>query len=400
MASKIEGKHFNVSIKAYEYAGQKFDTLRVSTTYRKGYGFSAYYTPGWNTNCGFGCILMGSGDPLESSQWVDIQPADKNSQKTINEMGAALELAKDVIRALFDKREWTMLNNVIHNVAKCGYTESFRAQAEKYLNENKTDENINPKNEEEKVMANETLKAADLIGKKIVLKNTNNYYEVLAVDGEVVMTKFHMGENVREVPISWTNVQSFIASGVYVIEGMEGAAKATDEVEEVQDVNPTKPEPKVEPKDKKPTAKKSEPKPKAEQPMTGDSPLTGDRYTCVPYTTSKGKTGAKIYGVTEADAAYQQAGSIHAAAGAELLGGRKKFYLIFGPRYATAAREVCAALNAGKPIANLQAIVNAATEALAQAKADSKTYTKAEVIALMKRAVAGDKDALEFMNAA
>lgn len=393
MASKIEGKHFNVNIKAYEYAGQKFDTLRVSTTYRKGYGFSAYYTPGWNTGSGFGCILMGSGDPLESTQWVDIQPADKNSQKTINEMGAALELAKDVIRALFDKREWTMLNNVIHNVAKCGYTESFRAQAEKFLNENKTDENINPKNEEKKVMTNETLKAADLIGKKIVLKNTNNYYEVLAVDGEVVKTKFHMGENVREVPISWTNVQSFIASGVYVIEGVEGAAKATDEVEEVQDVNPTKPEPKVEPKAKKPTAKKSEPKPKAEQPMTGDSPLTGDRYRCVDYTTSKGKAGKKIYGLSDTEPAYTMASTIHASGSYEKdANGNKKYYLCFGPKYSAQAVAICAALNAGKPIANLQAIANG--------PAENKTYTKAEVIALMKRAVAGDKDALEFMNAA
>ncbi len=421
MASKIEGKHFNVSIKAYEYAGQKFDTLRVSTTYRKGYGFSAYYTPGWNTGYGFGCILMGSGDPLESTQWVDIQQADKNSQKTINEMGAALELAKDVIRALFDRREWEMLNNVIHNVAKCGYTDSFRAQAEKYLNENKTDESINPKNEEEKIMANETLKPAELIGKKIMVKGTANYFVVLSAEGESLSMEFHMGNQAPKVlPMKWAAVQDFFTKGVYVLEGTEEpkATTATDDVEEVSDVQPTKPEPKVEePKaEEKPKVKTTKPKaekPKAEPKPKADAPK-GGKYTYEEYITSKGKTGAKILGVSESDAVYQQAAAIHASGSyTKDADGNKHFYLCFGPRYTKAAESICKVLNSAKSeeqkLEECKLIVTQATEERAQqreeykakreerkAAAESeKTYTAKEVEQVVRKAFGALADAMK-----
>lgn len=270
-------------------------------------------------------------------------------------------------------------------------------------------------------MAN--VNVAELVGKKIVLKNTNNYYEVLAVDGEVVMTKFHMGDNVREVPISWTNVQSFIASGVYVIEGVEGAAKATDEVEEVQDVNPTKPEPKVEPKAEekpkaepkpkaaKPTAKKSEPKPKADAPK-------GGQYTYEEYTTSKGKTGAKILGVSESDAIYQQAAAIHASGSyTKDKDGNKHFYLCFGPRYTKAAESICKVLNSAKSdeqkLEECKLIVAQATEERAQQREESKakreerraeraaepkaekTYTAKEVEGYIRKAFGALADAMK-----
>ena len=111
------------------------------------------------------------------------------------------------------------------------------------------------------------------------------------------------------------------------------------------------------------------------------------------YTTSKGKAGKKIYGLSDTEPAYTMASTIHASASFERgKGGEKKYYLIFGPKYSAQAVELCAALNAGKPIAELQAIANG--------PAESKTYTKAEVIELMRRAIAGDKEAIAFMNAA
>ena len=251
-------------------------------------------------------------------------------------------------------------------------------------------ESINPKNE--KVMANETLKPAELIGKKIVIKNTNNYYVVTAVEGDVVKTEFHMGDVVKPVPLNARTLENFFASGVWVVEGdAPKATTATDDVPEVEDIQPEAP--KAKPEEPKAEPKPKTQKPKAEKPMTGDSPLTGDRYRCVDYTTSKGKAGKKIYGLSDTEPAYTMASTIHASGSYEKdANGNKKYYLCFGPKYSAQAVEICAALNAGKPIANLQAIANG--------PAENKMYTKAEVIDLMRRAIAGDKEAIAFMNAA
>ena len=286
-------------------------------------------------------------------------------------------------------------------------------------------ESINPKNE--KVMANVNVKPAELIGKKIVIKNTNNYYVVTAVEGDVVKTEFHMGnQEPKPVPLNVRTLENFFASGVWTIEGEETAkaTTATDDVEEVSDVQPTKPEPKVEEPKAKATKPKAEPKPKAEkhkaaskreesgagtsstereqtshasgkaEPKT-EAPQAEEpkRYTIVDYTTSKGKAGKKIYGLSDTEPAYTMAATIHASGSYERdANGNKKYYLCFGPKYSAQAIEICAALNAGKPIANLQAIANG--------PAENKMYTKAEVIDLMKRAIAGDKEAIAFMNAA
>lgn len=259
-------------------------------------------------------------------------------------------------------------------------------------------ESINPKNE--KIMANVNVKPAELIGKKIVIKNTANYYVVTAVEGDVVKTEFHMGnQEPKPVPLNARTLENFFASGVWTIEGEEPkGADATEDIPEVEDINPTKPEQKVEePKDKAEEKPKAEPKakttkPKAEPKPKADAPK-GERYTIVDYTTSKGKAGKKIYGLSDTEPAYTMAATIHASGSYERdANGNKKHYLIFGPKYSAQAVAICAALNAGKPIANLQAIANG--------PAENKMYTKTEVIDLMKRAIAGDKEAIAFMNAA
>ena len=280
-------------------------------------------------------------------------------------------------------------------------------------------ESINPKNE--KVMANETLKPAELIGKRVNL-NGGNYYVVLSVDGEMLQTEFHRGDSApMTIPMKWEAMKKFFDTGVAHLADEEPAkATATDDIPEVEDIQPEAPkakpkseEPKVEkPKATKPKAEskreesgagtsstereqtshasgKAEPKteaPQAEEPK-------GERYTIVDYTTSKGKAGKKIYGLSDTEPAYTMAATIHASGSYEKdANGNKKYYLCFGPKYSAQAIGICAALNAGKPIANLQAIANG--------PAEGKTYTKTEVIDLMKRAIAGDKEAIAFMNAA
>lgn len=247
-------------------------------------------------------------------------------------------------------------------------------------------------------MAN-NVKVADLIGNKICIKGTANYYQVLSVHDDTVETEFHMGEQpAKSVPLCTRTIENFFASGVWVIEGEEPKA-ATEEVEEVEDVQPTKPEPKPEPKDKaeekpkaKPAAKK--PEPKAAKPK-------GGKFTFETYTTSKGKTGARILGVSETDAAYQQASALHASGSyTKDKDGGKHFYLCFGPRYLEAAKQVCELLNQGKSIDDCKAVIDAATEARARQreeskakreerkadKPDGKTYTAKEVEGFIRKA--------------
>ena len=84
---------------------------------------------------------MGADDPLTGPKYVKVKDAPKNSQKTINEMGAALETAKDAIAWLFDHREWQKLNAAVRNIALCGYTEQYRKQMEELMNKNTNNQN-------------------------------------------------------------------------------------------------------------------------------------------------------------------------------------------------------------------------------------------------------------------
>ena len=272
-------------------------------------------------------------------------------------------------------------------------------------------------------MANVNVKPAELIGKKIVIKNTNNYYVVTSIDGETINTEFHMGnQEPKRVPLSARTLENFFASGVWTIGEEPAKAETTEtiDVEEVQDINPTKPEPKdkaeepkAEPKPKaaKPTAKKSEPKPKAEEPK-------GGKYIYETYTTSKGKTGAKILGVSESDACYQQASEIHASGSyTKDKDGNKHYYLCFGPRYAKAAESICKVLNSDKTkeqkMAECKLIVAQATEERAQQREESKakreerraeraaepkaekTYTAKEVEGYIRKAFGALADAMK-----
>lgn len=270
-------------------------------------------------------------------------------------------------------------------------------------------------------MANVNVKAADLIGKKIIIKGTANYYTVQSVDGETVNTEFHMGDQApKPVPLSTKTLENFFANGVWTIEGDASKAETTEtiDVEEVEDVQPTKPEPKVEePKaEEKPKAKTT--KPKAEKPKAAPKPKAdapkGGQYTYETYTTSKGKTGAKILGVSETDAVYQQAAAIHASGSyTKDADGNKHYYLCFGPRYTKAAESICKVLNSGKSmvmkIEECKLIVAQATEERAQqreeykakreerkAAAESeKTYTAKEVEQVVRKAFGALADAMK-----
>ena len=223
------------------------------------------------------------------------------------------------------------------------------------------------------------------------------------------------------MPVTVPNLEGMIAKGVWRFKGEAPKATATEEVQEVEDVQPKKPEPKakevkMEPKSKsKPKSeKKSEPKAETKAETKADTEPKGG-LTYETYQNKKGKTCAKIKGFAETDAAYKEAESLHGSASWDNTKKGKVLFVAFGPRYADAAKAVCDALNAGKSLADCKAIIDGATaeraakreewkqkreeHKAAAAEPKAKTYTEAEVADLIRRVVAGDQAAIDEVNA-
>jgi len=236
----------------------------------------------------------------------------------------------------------------------------------------------------------QNLQGADLIGKTIVVNGSNVKYVIKSVDGDKLMTDFIMGDRTMPCPVPMSQVESMVEAGKWTIEGEtasenkaedvkpeatateEATAEeptATEEVEEVID----EPEPvkaatvKMQPKDK---AEEKATKSKPQKPQTKAKSDTSHQHSALKYetyTTKKGKTGAKIVGFNETDAAYLAGPDLHGSKAWENdKQGNKTFCLLFSHRYAKAAEDVCKALNAGKSVADCQAIIDGCTEERAQ----------------------------------
>lgn len=426
MATKIEGRSFDAPIKTYTFDGHEYNTLRVFVDYDKsgwqgGY-FSATLTPerieqfnGYQTRQ---MHVTGTSDPLGSWITIRLKDAPKNSQKTIIELSASLEQAKDAIAYYFDKRNWVRLKWLVESVGRTGYTPTISELVKSDME--KETPNINEQKTSETMTQN--VNGADFIGKTIVVVNNEKIkYVIKGVDGDKFVTDFIMdGRPAMPCPVPMEQLTKMVDAGTWKIDGEatattaaeEPAATETEEVEEVQDVQPEEPKAETVKMKPEPKAKKSEPKAKAKS----DTSHQHSALKYETYTTKKGKTGAKIVGFHETDAAYLAGPDLHGSATYERdKDGNKTFCLLFSHRYAEAAKEVCDALNAGKSVADCQAIVDKATEERARqrdewkqkreerkANADAskgKTYTEAEVADLIKRVVAGDKEAMEIVNA-
>lgn len=234
----------------------------------------------------------------------------------------------------------------------------------------------------------QNLQGADLIGKTIVVNGSNVKYVIKSVDGDKLMTDFIMGDRTMPCPVPMSQVESMVEAGKWTIEGSEEPTAtetkaedvkpeatateeptATEEVEEVID----EPEPvkaatvKMQPKDK---AEEKATKSKPQKPQTKAKSDTSHQHSALKYetyTTKRGKTGAKIVGFNETDAAYLAGPDLHGSKVWEHdKQGNKTFCLLFSHRYAKAAEDVCKALNAGKSVADCQAIIDGCTEERAQ----------------------------------
>lgn len=443
MASKIQSHNFYVAITPYNVQGveDQYNELSVFTNYND-YTHQFYVSlhAGWKSTFGHGSIIMGDSNPLTASTRVYVKESPRNSQKTINEIGAALELAKTDIAWLFDERMWTELRQFVKDVALCGYNENLKSQISNLkLQKNTTME--------------KTVKAADLIGKTIVVGDNQATIVIKSVDGDKLSAEFT--KDGKATPMSFPlsqlkgmtekglwkvksdvgSLRSEVGSQTSAIEHQPSAIKTEADVAEVEDIVPV-----VTPKEKSDggskTADVPQPIPADEEPApikvklktnaktkTNTNPTNqtneGGKYVYATYTTSKGKTGAKITGVSETDAAYQQASAIHASASYERdKDGNKLFYLCFGPRYAEAAKQVCEALNAGKPIEDAIAIIDKATEERATKREEwkqkreerkaqtsalstqtsEKCYTQSELAEWLRKLNAGDPEAAKFFN--
>lgn len=406
MATKIEGRSFDAPIKTYTFDGHEYNTLRVFVDYDKsgwqgGY-FSATLTPerieqfnGYQTRQ---MHVTGTSDPLGSWITIRLKDAPKNSQKTIIELSASLEQAKDAIAYYFDKRNWVRLKWLVESVGRSGYTPTISELVKSDME--KETPNINEQKTSETMTQN--VNGADFIGKTIVVVNNEKIkYVIKGVDGDKLMTDFCMeGREPMPCPVPMEQVTKMIDAGTWKIDGEatattaaeepattaaeEPAATETEEVEEVQDVQPEEPKAETVKMKPEPKAKKSEPKAKAKS----DTSHQHSALKYETYTTKKGKTGAKIVGFNETDAAYLAGPELHGSKAWENdKQGNKTFCLLFSHRYAKAAEDVCKALNAGKSVADCQAIIDKTTEERAQrreewrARRDNATTNEGEATA-------------------
>ncbi len=290
----------------------------------------------------------------------------------------------------------------------------------------------NNQNSEDEVMTNETMNVADLIGKAIV--NGNAKYVIKSINGDKVTVDFAMGDNAaKEMNMKTEQIEKLLQGGWQVSDGTqeptnkqeapktEEPTAKTVKMGETKKPRGTMPKSKVTLKRKQPQTEE----PKAEEPKQAQP--QGGRYQFSTYTrpTSDGgtKTLGRIDGLQEGDELLQRgvAEKIHASPMYGCYGDRKVWWLSFGKRYVEAGRKVCEALNEGKSIEDCVAIVDAQTdenhaqsEARHQkreewkqkregkeqtAKPQGKTYTEQEVADLMRRVIAGDKEAMAIVNA-
>ena len=112
--------------------------------------------------------------------------------------------------------------------------------------------NNNQNNSEDKVMANETMKVADLIGKSIS-NGGNAKYTINSIEGDKVSVTFQMGDSEgKPMTMGVAQVEKLLAGGWKVSDGTQ---------------EPTKQEaPKAEEPKAKTVTMETEPKPKQEQP--------------------------------------------------------------------------------------------------------------------------------------
>ena len=276
-------------------------------------------------------------------------------------------------------------------------------------------------------MANKNFKAADLIGKVLVIGNNSAKYTIKSViDDEKVNAIFtRPGMPDIAMPMALASVREMLNKNMAHFDG-ESADESADapKQEQPKAEQPKKVRNRVksEPKPEEPAANFEDvdedapdqpdeaPKPKAEQhkaeqPKTtkakgASKGASKGKYVFAAYTTKSGKTGGKILGFDPEDEIYQAGMQFHASKTWERKNGKRIYTLIFGPRYKDCAEAICEALNSGAGLDEVIAIADNTTEQNTQERAEKKAEYFAKKAERAERAAAKAAEAQGESNAA
>lgn len=264
-------------------------------------------------------------------------------------------------------------------------------------------------------MKNKT-KVADLIGKSIS-NGGNAKYTINSIEGDKVSVTFQMGDSEgKPMTMGVAQVEKLLQGGWTIGEGaaQEPAAKQEQAKTEEPKAKTVKMEPKQEqPAKPKVTLKRKQPQTETKAEET--KPQKG-RLKFVTYKNGDKEQG-RIMGFSADDEAYRRGSDFHGSA----YPVNGVLCLSFSKKFTPFAKEVCQALNDGKTVDDVLAMLadydakRAAAKAARDAKREEwkakregktqeakpqgKTYTEAEVADLMRRVIAGDQEAMAIVNA-
>ena len=242
-------------------------------------------------------------------------------------------------------------------------------------------------------MANKNFKAADLIGKVLVIGNNSAKYTIKSVIDDEKVNAIFTREGMPDIamPMAIASIREMLNKNMAHFEG-ESVAESADVPKQDQpkeekskkartrvksDPKTEQPAPNFEDVDEDaPVQPEEAPKPKAEQPKTTKAKTakcaSKGKYVFASYTTKSGKTGGKILGFDPEDEIYQAGMQFHASKTWERKNGKRIYTLIFGPRYKDCAEAICEALNSGAGLDEAIAIADNTTEQNAQERAEKK----------------------------
>lgn len=310
MASKIQSYYLYVPIKPYKLDGinDEFNEVSVTVSYDdRHHQFDVTMHAGYGNGRWHGYTLYDGRGWLTDTQWVTVKDAPRNSQKTINQMGANLELAKDDIAWLFNERKFEELKQLVKDVALYGYTamieermKSIKNEAmvtvqveagrkaeaqvvvkqvdvmglmgalstkgEAKLSDYATPVEVNDNQDEpiqnsqitiqnsETTMEANNMKAADLIGKTIIVGENIATITIKSSDGDKLQGEFKKagGTMGMQLPITLENLRQQIAAGAWrldepAVEPTDTAATEPDEEVEFTEYEDVTDEPSGEP---------------------------------------------------------------------------------------------------------------------------------------------------------
>ena len=245
----------------------------------------------------------------------------------------------------------------------------------------------------------QNFKAADLIGKVLVIGNNSAKYTIKSVIDDEKVNAIFTREGMSDIamPMALASIREMLDKNMAHFEG-ESVAEPVDAPKQEQPKKQRATRTKAEPKSEEPVANFEDvdedapeqpaeaPKPKAEQPKAeqpkAEQPKTTKgktakgaskgKYVFAAYTTKSGKTGGKILGFDPEDEIYQAGMQFHASKTWERKNGKRVYALIFGPRYHDCAEAICEALNSGAGLDEVIAIADNTTEQNAQERAEKK----------------------------